>query len=178
LESNNIKFEPYEGYKFGLKKAVSKNIEDIFYNFAEQYNVPTFRKTSCLLSYSHNLERDYNAHYYRPNEMRCQKCIMKDKCLSFKNKQDNSNITQVNIPFDHEIIHKEKHQCILHKKGICKFANSDCLNISGKLIKINQKITSSDLRIIKWLTGYTVDCDFDEIEFISKNWLENNKNNA
>jgi hypothetical protein len=42
-----------------------------------------------------------------------------------------------------------------------------CMNISGKLIKINEKITSSDLRIIKWLTGFTVDCEFSEKEFIN-----------
>lgn len=38
------------------------------------------------------------------------------------------------------------------------------------LIKIDEKITSSDLRVIKWLTGLTVDCDFYEIEYISDNW--------
>lgn len=168
LTENNITFTPYGGYEFGLKKAVSKNVEDLFYGFSEQYNVPTFRKTSCLLSYVHGLDRDYNAHYYRPNEMRCGKCVMREKCLTFKNKMTNE---KVNIPFEHEVITKEKHECILHKKGICKFANNDCKNINGKLIKINQKITSSDLRLIKWLTGYTVDCDFDEIEFISDNWF-------
>lgn len=168
LTENNINFAPYNGYEFGLKKAVSKNVEDLFYNFSEQYNVPTFRKTSCLLSYVHGLDRDYNAHYYRPNEMRCEKCVMRNKCLSFKGSMTNN---KVNIPFEHEVITKEKHECLLHKKGICKFANNDCKNINGKLVKINQKITSSDLRLIKWLTGYTVDCDFDEIEFISDNWF-------
>lgn len=96
---------------------------------------------------------------------------MNDKCLTYKKEQDDSNITKVDIPFEHEIINKEKHQCILYTKGMCKFANNDCKNISGKMIKINQKITSSDLRVIKWLTGMTVDCDFDEIDKISKNWI-------
>lgn len=169
LQQNNIEFKPYDGYKFGLKKAVSKEVEDLFYKFGELYNVPTFRKTSCLISYVHDMNRDYNAHYYRPNEMRCGKCVMKEKCISFKS---NQTIQQFDIPFKHEVIEKQKHQCILHSKGICKFANNDCKNISGKLIKINEKITSSDLRIIKWLTGYTVDCDFEEIEFISENWYE------
>jgi hypothetical protein len=155
-----------------MKKAVSKKVEDLFYNFAEIYNVPTFRKTSCLISYTHSMNRDYNAHYYRPNEMRCSKCVMSDKCLTYKNKQDNSDIQQINIPFKHEIIHKVKHECILHKKGICKFANNDCKNITGKVVKINEKITSTDLRLIKWLYGYTVDCDFDEVEFMSDNWLD------
>lgn len=74
LRENNISFEPYNGYKFGLKKSVSKEVEDIFYELGEKYNVPTFRKTSCLISYTHSMNRDYNAHYYRPNEMRCSKC--------------------------------------------------------------------------------------------------------
>jgi len=168
---NNINFEAYDGYELGLKKSLSQEVEDLFYNLGEKYNVPTFRKTSCLISYSHNLDRDYNAHYYRPNEMRCSKCPMKDKCLEYKKEQDSLDIEYVNIPFEHKIIHKEKHVCMLHRKGICKFANDDCKNISGKIIKIKQGITSSDLRVIKWLTGYTVDCDFEEIEYISDNWL-------
>lgn len=173
FSDNNINFKQYYGYEFGLKKAVSKEVENIFYNFAEIYNVPTFRKTSCLISYVHDMKRDYNAHYYRPNEMRCTKCPMNEKCLNFKAENDNDcNLIKCDIPFEHEIITKQKHQCILHKKGTCLFANNDCKNISGKMIKINQKITSSDLRVIKWLTGMTVDCDFDEIEFISNNWIK------
>lgn len=58
----------------------------------------------------------------------------------------------------------------LYRMGECKFPSNDCKNISGKLIKINEKITSSDLRVIKWLTGLTVDCEFKEIEFISDKW--------
>lgn len=73
---NKIEFKPYNGYEFGLKKAVSKDVENLFYQFSEKYNVPTFRKTSCLISYVHGMNRDYNAHYYRPNEMRCNKCVM------------------------------------------------------------------------------------------------------
>jgi hypothetical protein len=174
LLENDIQFEPYIGYEFGLKKYISNDVENIFYNLGEKYNVPTFKKTSCLISYLHSMERDYNAHYYRPNDMRCSKCVMKDKCLDFKKKQDNSNIEQVNIPFKHKIIFKDKHICTLHKKGLCKFAHNDCKNISGKLIKIDDKITTSDVRLIKWLTGYTVDCEFNELEYISNNWLKIN----
>jgi hypothetical protein len=57
---------------------------------------------------------------------------------------------------------------------LCKFAHNDCKNISGKLIKIDDKITTSDVRLIKWLTGYTVDCEFNELEYISNNWLKIN----
>lgn len=175
LKEEGIEFKPYDGYDLGMKKAVSKEVEDLFYGFGEKYNVPTFRKTSCLISYTHSLDRDYNAHYYRPNEMRCAKCPMSNKCLTHKKNQDKSSIKQVDIPFKHKIITKEKHVCILFKKNICKFANNDCKNISGRIIKIDEKITSSDLRVIKWLYGYTVDCDFDEIEFISPKWKENEK---
>lgn len=171
LKDNNIYFKPYDGYKLGLKKAISKEVEEIFYSKSEKYNVPVFRKTSCLISYSHNLERDYNAHYYRPNEMRCDKCLMSDKCLTFKKNNDLNDISlDIKIPFKYEIVNKDKHCCILYKMGTCKFPSNDCKNISGKLIKIDEKITSSDLRVIKWLTGLTVDCEFSEIEYISDNW--------
>lgn len=171
LNKNNIIFNPYDGYELGLKKSISKEIEDKIYHLSEKYNVPTFRKTSCLISYSHNLDRDYNAHYYRPNEMRCDKCIMKEKCLTFKKNNDSTDFQlNIKIPFEYELINKDKHCCILYKMGECKFPSNDCKNISGKLIKIKDKITSSDLRLIKWLTGLTVDCDFSEVEFISNKW--------
>lgn len=172
LDSKNIKFKPYEGYEFGLKKSVSKEVEDKIFALSDLYKVPVFRKTSCLISYSHSMERNYNAHYYRPNEMRCYRCPMNDKCSSFKRSNDNSDEIKLNIdlPFEYEFIDKDKHCCILYKNGICKFPSNDCTNISGKLIKINEKITSSDLRVIKWLTGFTVDCDFNELEFINQKW--------
>ena len=53
---------------------------------AKKFDVPVFRKTSCLISYTHNLNRDYNAHYYRPNEVGCNGCIMESKCKEYKNK--------------------------------------------------------------------------------------------
>jgi hypothetical protein len=117
------------------------------------------------------MNRDYNAHYCRPNEMRCNKCVMKNKCLEFKKNNDLNNVKlNIEIPFKYKFINKEKHCCILYKMGECKFPSNDCTNISGKLIKINEKITSSDLRVIKWLTGMTVDCEFNELEFISEKW--------
>ncbi len=56
-------------------------VQNIFDDLSSKYNVPIFRKTSCLISYVHNLERDYNPHYYRPGEMNCKSCLMKDKCF-------------------------------------------------------------------------------------------------
>ena len=174
MKDNNIKFLPYNGYELGLKKSLSKNVEDKIFNFSKIYNIPTFRKTSCLISYVHSMERDYNAHYYRPNEMRCDKCPMYNKCFNFKKNNDLLDVNEiklgVEIPFEYEFINKEKHCCILYKMGECKFPSNDCTNISGKLIKIKEKITSSDLRVIKWLTGFTVDCEFTELSFISEKW--------
>jgi hypothetical protein len=64
----------------------------------------------------------------------------------------------------------------LYKQGICKFASEDCKNINGKLIKINEWISSSDVRVIKWLTGFTVEAEFDETPYISKKWNTQNSN--
>ena len=74
------------------------------------------------------------------------------------------------VPFDFDIVYKEKHECILKKKGICEFTTADCSNINGNIIKINQKLTTADVRVIKWLTGYTVDADFEESQYLSDNW--------
>ena len=32
------------------------------------------------------------------------------------------------------------------------------------------EITTADVRVIKWLTGYTVDADFLESQYINKKW--------
>jgi hypothetical protein len=129
LKEENIEFLPYDGYELGLKKAISKEIEDKIYSLSEKYKVPSFRKTSCLISYTHSMERDYNAHYYRPNEMRCSKCPMYDKCFKFKHKNDSCDIDSIvlgyEIPFDYEIIDKQKHSCYLFKIGECKFPTYD-----------------------------------------------------
>ena len=165
-------FKPYPGYHFGHKKSISDDVQDIFDQFSHSYNIPIFRKTSCLISYVHNLDRDYNAHYYRPTEMCCNNCVMKDKCFDFKSKLtlDKSKIEHL-VPFDFDIIYKEHHECILKTKKICEFTTKDCSNINGNIIKINKKITTADVRVIKWLTGYTVDADFYESQHLSDEWI-------
>lgn len=165
LKKMGIEFEHYKGHPLGMKKYVSDEIHNIFDSY--EY---TFKKTSCLITWKHNLERDPNAHYYRPHEVGCFKCPMKDKCFSFKENLSGDKLN-VDIPFDYEIVEKEKHVCGLFKLGLCKFPSDDCKNINGKLIKINEKITTTDVRLIKWLTGYTVDADFEEIPYMSKKWL-------
>jgi hypothetical protein len=167
-DENNIDLKPYPGFKFGHKKSISNEVQQIFDEFSDKYKVPIFRKTSCLISYTHNLERDYNAHYYRPTEMNCDKCVMKSKCFSFKDNQQ-TDFKDI-VPFDFEIIEKQNHECILKKKNICEFPTDDCSKISGKIIKIDKKLTTADVRVIKWLTGYTVDADFEESNFLSDEW--------
>ena len=39
--------------------------------------------------------------------------------------------------------------------------------------KIEENITTADVRIIKWLTGYTVDANFIESENMSNKWIKN-----
>ena len=128
-QEQGIDLRPYPGYKFGHKKIIDSKIMELFEKMARSYNVPVFRKTSCLFSYVHDLPRDYNAHYYRPSE--------------------------------------------LGQKGICEFPTEDCAHISGNIIHISQPLTTSDVRVIKWLTGYTVDANFYESPKISEAWVKN-----
>jgi len=178
-ENNDVYLEPYPGFNFGHKKSMSDSVQKIFDNLSVEYNVPIFRKTSCLISYVHGLERDYNAHYYRPNEMNCWDCVMKDKCFDYKSKleRDKSKIEHL-VPFNFDIIYKKNHQCILKTQGVCEFSTPDCSKIEGNIIKIKDKtLTTADIRVIKWLTGYTVDAKFVESQYLDDKWsmFQNNK---
>jgi len=172
-EAEKLNFKPYPGYTFGHKKLISSEVINMFEKIAKDYGVKVFRKTSCLVSYVHGYERDYNAHYYRPSEVGCNDCVMKEKCHTFKNNLSTDlDLTKV-IPFKHEIVNKEVHECILKQKGICNFPSEECSHISGTMLKIFQKLTTSDVRVIKWLTGMTVDADFEESPYISEDWVTN-----
>jgi hypothetical protein len=70
-EENNIPFKPYPSYKFGHKKSISNKVENNIMELAKKYGTNVFKKTACSLSYTHGMERNYNAHYYRPNEVNC-----------------------------------------------------------------------------------------------------------
>jgi len=172
-EKEGLSFNAYPGYELGYKKIIGENEMCMFECIAKKYSVPIFRKTSCLISYVHGLERDYNAHYYRPTELNCSNCNMKDKCMNFKNNLSEYNDLSEVIPFKYKIVDKERHECIMKKRGLCMFPTEDCSNISGKMIKIDEKITTTDVRIIKWLTGYTVIADFEELPYMSKKWITN-----
>ncbi len=171
-EREGIDLHPYPGYTFGHKKMIDDKVVKCFEDLARAKGVPVFRKTSCLFSYVHDLGRDYNAHYYRPSELGCENCIMKEKCHSYKNHLTLDKDLSGIIPFDYEIIEKENHVCILKKKGICEFPTPDCEHISGKIIRIDEPLTTSDVRVIKWLTGYTVDASFEESPYISESWVQ------
>lgn len=172
-QEQGIDLKPYPGYTFGHKKIIADHIVELFEGMARQYGVPVFRKTSCLFSYVHGLGRDYNAHYYRPSELGCENCVMKNECHSYKEHLSaNPDLSDV-IPFDYQIVEKENHVCVLMKNGMCEFPTADCAKISGKIIKIDEPLTTSDVRVIKWLTGYTVDADFYESPYINEKWVEN-----
>lgn len=171
-QEQGINLQPYPGYRFGHKKIIDVKIMELFEKMARSYNVPVFRKTSCLFSYVHDLPRDYNAHYYRPSELGCNNCIMQEKCQTFKSNLPIENDLHDIIPFEYEIINKKNHVCILKQKGICEFPTEDCAHISGNIIHIPQIITTSDVRVIKWLTGYTVDANFYESPEISEVWVK------
>jgi len=108
-----------------------------------------------------------------PSELGCGDCVMKDKCQKFKRDLPVENNLDEVIPFQYEIVNKSNHVCILKQKGICEFPTEDCAHISGNIIKIGEKLTTSDVRVIKWLTGYTVDADFYESPYISEKWVKN-----
>lgn len=172
-KENGIDLKPYPGFSFGHKKVIADQVSALFEEMAKKYGVPLFRKTSCLFSYVHGLERDYNAHYYRPSEMGCDNCVMKEKCYQYKeNLKIDTDLRDI-IPFDYEIVDKTNHTCILMKTGKCQYTSPDCAKIGGRILKINENITISDVRVIKWLTGYTVDANFCESSYISEKWVEN-----
>lgn len=166
----NLNLHPYPGYHFGHKKIIADYVEDRISESAAMYRVPIFRKTSCLMSYVHNLERDYNAHYFRPNEVGCKGCPMENKCMNFHSNLGNIIIPKGLIPFKYRVVYKENHVCILKRTGICEFPTDDCSKIRGHLIQVDEKITTSDVRVIKWLTGMTVDANFEEMSYISQAW--------
>ena len=176
LKKEGIEFEPYnEKIGFGLKKFISKERETAFREIAKQAGVNVFKKTSCLIATASN-EPDYNSHYYRPNEVGCNDCPNKHLCDVEKtwlfNKPDMDRLQSI-IPFKFELVDEVDHVCTLYQNGLCQFPSYDCMHISGKMIKIDDEITTTDVRLIKWLTGYTVVAKFIEEPYMSKVWIKN-----
>ena len=175
MRKNNLPFEPYDGYDFGMKKNIGNNVVELLKKYSVEYDVPIFKKTSCAISFSQHIGRDYNSHYYRPNEMGCSQCPNKHNCHDFKGNIDKMKGIDYDLisklPFDLKLVYKENHQCKLHREGLCKFPSQDCLNIKGTLLQTDRKLTTSDVRVIKWITGMTVDAIFEESPYISSDWL-------
>lgn len=166
-KENNIELKPYPDYTFGHKKPLSNEVEGKLRELAQKYRVNLFSKTSCLLSYVHNKDRDYNCHYYRPNEVRCDLCPMFSKCKEVK-----SEIRKIELPFDYKLEYKKGYECILSKTGKCNYPSENCKSIEGYVIKTDKQLTIADYRMIKWLTGYVVDNDFEYIQELSNFWYE------
>lgn len=162
---NNIVLNPYPGYSFGHKKPLSSDVENTLRGLAEQYAVTLFNKTSCLLSYTHNKSRDYNCHYYRPDEVNCNGCPMNSKCQSAKHV-----VEPITLPFSFDINYLHNHTCTLYKNGKCNYPTPGCKSIEGRVITTEQSLTIADYRLIKWLTGCLVDSDFSYDQNLSEFW--------
>lgn len=162
---------PYPDAELGYKKYLPHQVDE----YIRSFGYPVFRKTSCLISYVHGMSRDYNAHYYRPNEMGCTTCHMFLKCKEWVSRMDtflsdpNHTNCRCELPFGHVIVKKNGHQCPWLHKG-CSFPTADCSNLSGWFINVGQKVTTADVRVIKWITGLTVESDFEESPYLSNIW--------
>lgn len=160
------KYKPYDNHKFNSQKYISKAVNDKIRYYSDKYDIPIFKKTSCLLSYMHNLNYDYNSHFLKPLGSDCQNCILYNKCKNFEPKI-------IELPFKYEVIKKNNYTCSFVKNGLCKTPYKECMNMSGYFIKPQiDKLTRGDVRIIKWLTGCMVE-DFNcliETPFISEWW--------
>jgi len=170
-ETTRQLLKPYPESNLGYKKYLPDKVDTYIRSFGH----PVFRKTSCLISYVHDMSRDYNAHYYRPNEMGCTTCPMFLKCRKWKTTMgtfliDHENVTtRCELPFSHTLVKKESHQCPWLHKG-CSFPTNDCINLSGWFIDVGRKVTTADVRVIKWITGFTVCSDFEESPHLSDIW--------
>lgn len=168
-ERDGLGLKPFPGTEFGYKKYVSPEVEKLI----RSYGVPTFKKTSCLISFVHDMERDYNAHYYRQNELDCKNCVMFGRCHMFYMGLPEVALPLPELPFKYNVVYAKNRVCPWLHKG-CAFPSDDCSNLSGWFIQIAEKITTSDVRVIKWLTGMTVIADFVESPYLSDFWEDAN----
>lgn len=166
--TKGVDIQPFPGSTFGYKKFLPQELE----KYITSFGVPTFKKSSCLISFVHNLERDYNAHYYRPNELNCKNCVMFGRCSLFYRGLPLVAYPLPELPFEYEVVYAVNRTCMWFHKG-CSFPSDDCKHLSGYFIKLDKDITTSDVRMIKWLTGMTVIADFVESPYLSSFWLKN-----
>lgn len=163
------KYIPYDNRIFSGQKYIGKDITVKIKEKSVKHNVPIFNKTSCLISYMHNYDRDFNAHYLKPIGAGCDGCLNHAKCSNFK-------FEKIKLPFDYDVIERDNYTCSFVRNGLCKFPNKECLNIKGTFIQPKlETVTRGDARIIKWLTGCIVDNvkKLVETPYISDFWNNN-----
>ena len=176
IAEEGLPFEPYENLPFGLKKYISPEVEHTIWEMADKYGVKVFVKTSCLLASQHGYERDFNAHYYRPNEVHCDRCPMFKSCRKFKNKLDRrtQKIGMVLPWAEAKLVRKDTEPCLLCKTDICKIPSPDCEGLKGNVIKLPDGLTRADIRMVKWLTGYMAESKITEEPYLSGAWFDGN----
>lgn len=146
----NEKYKPYDNRSFSGQKYISQEVNNLIKLYSKEYNIPIFHKTSCALSYMHNLDYDYNIHFLKPIGTECFNCIYNSKCKKFK-----PNL--IKLPFEYDIIEKDNYKCSFIINGLCKVSNQECLSMKGLFIKPKlDAVTRGDVRLIKWLTGCMV----------------------
>ena len=140
----------FDGQKPDLhKKLLDQETVDLLNEMSEKYGVSIHLKSSCAISTLLNIP-DYNAHYYRPNEVGCFDCPNIEICMNHKELNKDTSM----LPFQHQVKYVENSKCYMY--NICEFPSKDCTNIKGDVIHTDQTMTTSDVRVTKWLTGYTV----------------------
>lgn len=161
------KYIPYDNRTFSGQKYISNKVNNLIKSYAKEYDINIFHKTSCMISYMHNFDYDYNIHFIKPIGTECNNCVNQYKCGKFTPNLD------INLPFDYELIEKSNYVCSFVKNGLCKTPNKECLNMKGIFIQPKlDTLTRGDVRIIKWLTGCMVTDVENLIEtpFISDFW--------
>ena len=141
------------------KKLMNKDTRIFLEKRCRELGLNSFRKTSCLLSHSHGLERDYNNHFYRPQDYSCDSCPMHDKCFTFRNELKEESILDVMKEIkikNYELERQSNIVCGLYES--CTSKSDSCKNMKGLVLKL-ETMTSGDESLLKWLTGCIVKSD-------------------
>ena len=142
------------------KKLMNEDTRAFLEKRCKELGLNSFRKTSCLLSYHHGLERDYNNHFYRPQNYACDACVMHDKCFSFRNnlkeEQVSGLLEKIGVK-DYQLTKQKNIVCDLYEN--CSSKSESCRNMQGLVLKLNRTITTGDESLLKWLTGCIVKSD-------------------
>lgn len=142
------------------KKLMNKDTRAFLEKRCRELGFNSFRKTSCLLSYRYDLERDYNNHFYRPQDYACDNCQMHDKCFSFRNNLKEGTVSdlleEVGIK-GYELAREKNIICDLYEN--CSSKSDSCNRMQGLVLKLNKTITMGDESLLKWITGCIIKSD-------------------